>query len=228
MAGAVALAGTGAAAQTAELPAILDAAGRVEIVILGEVHDNPGHHARQAEVLARLGPSAIVFEMISAEEAGIVTPALAVDADALADALDWETSGWPDFAYYAPLFAFAAEVPIYGAHVDRETSRAAFEGGAAAVFAGDAARFGLTEPLPDAEQEAREAETACPPLRCAPARDPAPVSSRRSGPARRGPCGCGADGAGGAWRACRRHHRQRPRPPRPGACRRCSPLRRPM
>jgi len=158
MAGAVALAGTGAAAQTAELPAILDAAGRVEIVILGEVHDNPGHHARQAEVLARLGPSAIVFEMISAEEAGIVTPALAVDADALADALDWETSGWPDFAYYAPLFAFAAEVPIYGAHVDRETSRAAFEGGAAAVFAGDAARFGLTEPLPDAEQEAREAE----------------------------------------------------------------------
>jgi len=76
----------------------------------------------------------------------------------VAAALDWETSGWPDFALYAPLFAFGAEVPIYGAHVDRETAQGAFEAGAAAVFAGDAARFGLTGALPEAEQAAREAE----------------------------------------------------------------------
>jgi uncharacterized iron-regulated protein len=127
-------------------------------VILGEVHDNPGHHARQAEVLEVLAPSALVFEMISAEEAALVTPELAGDAPALAEALDWSNSGWPDFSMYAPLFAYSAEVPIYGAGISREAAQAAFAEGAAAVFPGDAARFGLTEALPEDDQAAREAE----------------------------------------------------------------------
>ncbi len=127
-------------------------------MILGEVHDNPGHHARQAEVLVGLDPSALVFEMISAEQAALVTPDLAGDAEALAAALDWGNSGWPDFSYYAPLFAFGAEAPVYGAAIDRAAAQEAFAAGAAAVFAGDAARFGLTQHLPEDEQAEREAE----------------------------------------------------------------------
>jgi len=127
-------------------------------VILGEVHDNPGHHARQAEVLAGLDPSALVFEMISAEQAALVTPDLAGDAEALAAALDWGNSGWPDFSYYAPLFAFGAEAPVYGAAIDRAAAQEAFAAGGAAVIAGDAARFGLTQHLPEDEQAEREAE----------------------------------------------------------------------
>ena len=139
-------------------PAILSGAASADIVILGEVHDNPAHHALQAEVLAGLAPSAIVFEMISEDEAGLITPEIAADAETLAAVLDWANSGWPDFAYYAPLFAFGTEVPIYGAGVDRATAQQAFAEGAAAVFAEDAARFGLGLALPDDQQAAREAE----------------------------------------------------------------------
>ena len=52
-------------------------------MILGEVHDNPAHHAFQGEVMGALGPSSVVFEMLTAEEARLVTPDLASDADAL-------------------------------------------------------------------------------------------------------------------------------------------------
>lgn len=128
------------------------------IVLLGEVHDNPAHHALQAAAVAALAPTALVFEMIDAEEAGRITPALARDPAALAAALDWAASGWPDFALYAPLFAFAVEGPVLGAEVPRTAAQAAFAEGAAAVFPGDAARFGLDRALPEAEQAAREAE----------------------------------------------------------------------
>ncbi|BDW84372.1 ChaN family lipoprotein [Roseicyclus marinus] len=142
----------------ASLPEIVAAASRAEVVVLGEVHDNPGHHALQAEVLEGIGPSAIVFEMIGAEAARGITPEMAGDAQALAFYLDWANSGWPDFSYYAPLFAYGAEVPVYGALIGREAAQGAFAQGAAEVFAGDAALFGLSAALPEAEQAAREAE----------------------------------------------------------------------
>ncbi|NKX44110.1 ChaN family lipoprotein [Roseibacterium sp. KMU-115] len=154
----LALAATEVAAEGASVPDILAAAAGAGVVILGEVHDNPAHHVTQAEVLAGLGATAIVFEHITPAQAALVTPGIAADAAALAAALDWDNSGWPDFANYAPLFAFGAEVPVYGALVGREAARGAFDGGAAAVFAGDAGRFGLDRSLPEAEQAAREAE----------------------------------------------------------------------
>lgn len=145
-------------AQGAGLTQIVGAAQRAHIVILGEVHDNPGHHRRQADVLGQLAPSALVFEMISAEDAARITPDLARDPTALGQVLDWSNSGWPDFALYAPLFALGADVPIYGAHLDRDAVRAAFGQGAAAAFGPGAAQFGLDVALPDDAQTAREAE----------------------------------------------------------------------
>ena len=155
---ALSLAASAAQAQEAQFSDIMSAAHTAQIVILGEVHDNRGHHIRQAAVLDGIAPRAIVFEMISPAQAALLTPELARDPAALAERLDWANSGWPDFALYAPLFAFGAEVAIYGAHLDRGAVRAAFEQGASAVFGGDAARFGLTNALPPDEQAAREAE----------------------------------------------------------------------
>ncbi|MBF9058383.1 hypothetical protein HKCCSP123_04230 [Rhodobacterales bacterium HKCCSP123] len=157
MASALAL-GAGAASAQATISDILAAAHAADIVILGEVHDNPAHHAMQADVLSGLSPSAIVFEMISSDEAALVTPSIATDAAALSEALDWASSGWPDFAFYAPLFAFGSDVPVYGAGVGREAAQGAFAQGAAAAFPGDAVRFGLDAALPGPEQAAREAE----------------------------------------------------------------------
>jgi len=130
----------------------------IDVVILGEVHDNPAHHVFQTEVAEAIGPSAFVFEMVTADEARSVTPDLAADPAALSDALGWAESGWPDFSMYYPLFLQAARASAYGAEVPRDTARAAFAEGAAAVFPGDAARFGLTDPLDPGEQAAREAE----------------------------------------------------------------------
>jgi len=130
----------------------------IDVVILGEVHDNPAHHVFQTEVAEAIGPSAFVFEMVTADEARSVTPDLAADPAALSDALGWAESGWPDFSMYYPLFLQAARASAYGAEVPRDAARAAFAEGAAAVFPGDAARFGLTDPLDPGEQAAREAE----------------------------------------------------------------------
>lgn len=134
------------------------------IVVLGEVHDNPHHHANQAAAIAALAPAALVFEMLTPDQALRVTPQLRGDAAALGAAPDWEASGWPDFGMYHPLFAAAPSAAVYGAAVTpAELSRAVTEG-AAAVFGADAARFGLAAALlPDelAERIAEQAEAHC-------------------------------------------------------------------
>ncbi len=131
---------------------------RAPVVILGEVHDNPAHHANQALAVAFLHPSAIVFEMLSDERASYATPAARDSAEKLAAALAWEASGWPDFALYYPIFEAAPEATIRGAEVPRDDLLRAMKVGAAAAFGPDAARFGLTVPLAAADQAALEAE----------------------------------------------------------------------
>lgn len=128
-----------------------------DVLILGEVHDNPAHHTAQADMLARLAPRAVVFEMLTTDQADRVTPELLKSPDALLAALDWESSGWPDFSMYYPVFASLGAAQVYGALVPRGEARKAMEQGAAAVFGPGAADFGLDRPLPDAQQKAREA-----------------------------------------------------------------------
>lgn len=152
-----ALAGAGAALTAEITVAGLESLPPADIVILGEYHDNPAHHANQARAVAAIGPTALVFEMLSPDQAARVTPELRGDAAALGAALEWEASGWPDFAMYHPIFTAAPEAPVVGAARPRSEVRAAFADGAAAVFGSGAARFGLSTPLPEAEQATREA-----------------------------------------------------------------------
>ncbi|MCZ0813740.1 MAG: ChaN family lipoprotein [Pseudomonadota bacterium] len=128
-----------------------------DVLILGEVHDNPAHHEVQAKMVAAFAPRALVFEMLTPAQAEAVTPGNRNDRAALAEALDWEGSGWPDFALYHPIFTAAPEARIFGAQVPREAARKVFEDGPGVVFSGDGAAYGLTDPLPEQEQAAREA-----------------------------------------------------------------------
>jgi len=152
----VVLAGTVHALEVDTLSAV-DTRG-ADIIVVGEIHDNPVHHAGQAELIRRVGPSALVFEMINpsqavrAEEVGAES-----GAEALATAIAWEESGWPDFSIYYQVFAAADDAALYGAALPREEVRAAFEAGPAPAFGDDAARFGLDVALPAAEQSEREA-----------------------------------------------------------------------
>lgn len=128
-----------------------------DIYVLGEVHDNPAHHQNQVAAVAALAPKALVFEMLTPDQAAVNYAGVIDDVTAMAEALNWAGSGWPDFAMYHPIFTAAPQAAIFGAWVPRDAARAVFQQPLAEVFAGDAARFGLDAPLPDDQQAAREA-----------------------------------------------------------------------
>lgn len=129
-----------------------------DVVVLGEVHDNPHHHGVQAKMITRLQPKAVVWEMITQEQAETLTEDLLGDAAATAEALDWAASGWPDFDLYAPVFRASSQAQHFGALVPRGEGQAALQAGVADHFGAEATRFGLDQPLPQAEQAAREAD----------------------------------------------------------------------
>ncbi|MEO0913749.1 MAG: ChaN family lipoprotein, partial [Pseudomonadota bacterium] len=155
------LIGFGAPATGAEM-SVADAIGAArghDVVIVGEVHDNPQHHAVQADFARALQPGAVVLEMILAEHGPMLTEMRADGEDraAQAAALGWEGSGWPAYSYYAGVLDAAGDAPLFGALMPRGDVRRAFEVGAAEVFGPEAARFGLTKALGPEEQAAREA-----------------------------------------------------------------------
>lgn len=125
-------------------------------MFLGENHDNPHHHARQAELTAEISPKAVVWEMLDQAQAEQVTPALIPDAKALEATLGWAASGWPDFSMYHPIFLAAQDARHYGAAIPRDVARAAMQD-VAGAFVADPARFGLATPLEPDQQAAREA-----------------------------------------------------------------------
>jgi len=129
--------------------------GQTEIVILGEIHDNPAHHATQARIVGQLQPDALVFEMIEPGPARQITPDMRANAAMLERHLGWESSGWPDFAMYYPIFNAAPDSAIFGAALPRDTVRQAVTDGAAQVFGDAATLFGLDQSLPPDQLEER-------------------------------------------------------------------------
>lgn len=127
-----------------------------DVVILGEIHDNPQHHLVQTEALEAISPSAVVWEMVTEEGAQRLAQKAANNPEELSRILRWAESGWPPLSLYYPVFQ-ASNAPVYGAMVPRAAARAAMERGAATALGADAARYGLTVPLSPEDQAAREA-----------------------------------------------------------------------
>lgn len=147
------------ATRAGDLSAAAEMLRGADTAVLGEVHDNAVHHQRQAALLAELHPKAVVWEMITAEQAADLDPEMLADAKQVAQALDWAQSGWPEFSLYAPVFAAAKGARQYGALVPRAEASRALEQGVVSYFGTEAAeRFGLDQPLSAAEQAAREAD----------------------------------------------------------------------
>jgi len=130
-----------------------------DVVIMGEVHDNPAHHVNQAEWVARLAPTSLVFEMLTPDLAQIAERLDPGDGG-LGQALQWQQRGWPDFTMYAPIFRAAPEALIFGGDVARADIALAFSDGAARALGDSAPLFGLDVPLPRPEQEIRESMMA--------------------------------------------------------------------
>lgn len=116
----------------------LDAAVRSsDFVLLGETHDNPDHHALQARlvrVAAQGRKPAIVFEMLDVGQQAAVDAAPRTP-DAIAEAVSWSHSGWPDFSFYRPVFdaALEAGLPIVAGNFTRAQMSAIVMEGAAKV-----------------------------------------------------------------------------------------------
>lgn len=131
-----------------------------DVAILGEIHDNPVHHRRQAWLVDAIEPAGIAFEMVpEASEEGIaVFRDQGGRAAAIGPAIGWSRLGWPDWALYAPVFAAADDAYIAGGGVGSAALRTAMRGGAAAAFGAGAETYGLAAALAPAVQAAAEAE----------------------------------------------------------------------
>lgn len=97
-------------AKTEPPSALRPALDSADVVIIGEQHDDPGHHRIQASIAAELTrrarPVVVAFEMIDETQRPTLDAFLAArprDAAALGARLDWDRSGWPDWALYRPI-----------------------------------------------------------------------------------------------------------------------------
>jgi uncharacterized iron-regulated protein len=126
-------------------------------VLLGEKHDNADSHRLQAWVLAALVAAgrrpAVAFEMMSVDDDVAIAQAVAAHPDdpvAIARAVDWARSGWPDFALYAPVVRVAldAKLPIVGANLSPRVTQAVRRGGLAALDPAVRVTLGVDRPLP--------------------------------------------------------------------------------
>ncbi|MEM6758992.1 MAG: ChaN family lipoprotein [Pseudomonadota bacterium] len=122
-----------------------------DVVILGEYHDNPAHHAAQAAALTALAPTAVIYEMLTPDEASSLADA-ARSPVAMRDAT--QDFDWSNIADYSDVLA--GSPIIVGAALTRAQMRGAFTDGAAAIFGDFAGTYGLTTALPEDEQTARE------------------------------------------------------------------------
>ncbi|MFQ5882378.1 MAG: ChaN family lipoprotein [Candidatus Methylomirabilales bacterium] len=125
-------------------------------VLLGEKHDNPDHHRLQAWLLRAMLAAGrrptVGFEMFDIDQGPAIDQHLAdapTDAAGLADAVNWDRSGWPDWALYQPIAEVALEagLPIVATNLPRDKARAVGRKGLAAMEAGMVARLGLDQPL---------------------------------------------------------------------------------
>jgi uncharacterized iron-regulated protein len=148
-----------AGAEPAAIAAAVAAARSADVVVLGETHDNPTHHANQAAIVEALQPAALVFEMIpqAAEDEVNALREQGADRDAVAAALEWPRGGWPDFGFYWEILEAAPSARVFGAGQPAADVRRARAEGAAAAFGPDAATYGLDRPLDPEELAAREA-----------------------------------------------------------------------
>jgi len=138
-----------------------------DIILLGEIHDNPIHHKLQACLLATAvggaaRPAAVVWEQIRVDQADRLRDAVAglegpLDqrTQQLGAALKWDKSGWPAWELYAPIarVALDAKLPMRAGDAPRAIIRAVARKGVSALDPAERARLGLDAPLPGAEQK---------------------------------------------------------------------------
>jgi len=118
---------------------------KADILVLGEIHDNPDHHRLQAKVLTEMlrrgRRPAIVWEMIPRGMQALLDSYVG-DADSFGSFMAWNERGWPDWQIYQPIaeVALAAKLPMRGGDLDPATIRLVSSKGFDTAFGMDRAR----------------------------------------------------------------------------------------
>lgn len=148
------------AGKTIDQPTLEAELAGADIVILGEVHDNPRHHERQALLVASLDPAGLAFEMVpeGSEEGIEAFRAQGGKVDEIGPAIGWSRLGWPDWDYYSPIFEAAPEAYIAGGATSTTELMLAIREGAAVAFGAGADRYDLDALLDARVQSALEDE----------------------------------------------------------------------
>lgn len=146
------------------------------IVLLGEVHDNPEHHAVRGDILrpaidvggiSPFAPPIVAFEHIRTSQQAQLDAFYAkmssrrpASASDLLDELRWKESGWPAAEIYLPLFdaAVRSSMPIVAAAPDRERMRSLVRGDRARASDDEVALLKTAEGMPLPLREALVAE----------------------------------------------------------------------
>ena len=126
-------------------------------VLLGEVHDNPAHHAARAALLRQLladgRPTTVVFEQLGRAQ-DLTLAAAPRESQALIEAAKLDQQGWR-WPLHKPVFdaALAGGAQIRGGNLEREQARALVKDGEAA-WPADLAALKAQTPWSDAQQQA--------------------------------------------------------------------------
>lgn len=122
----------GASWQAGEL---LSRMAQADIVLLGELHDNPVHHEVRGSLIRAAGARpAVVFEQFQASSGPIPHPGSGPSREAWLDANGFDRNGWR-WPLHQPVVeaALANSRSIWGSGISREQLRAVVRGGDAAA-----------------------------------------------------------------------------------------------
>lgn len=157
----------GCATGAAQPPAWRSRLAGDTVALLGEIHDNPEHHRRRAEVLRHALEAgwrpALVMEQFDVDRQATIDRSRGErpsDAEHLVAQAAGPRSGW-DWAHYRPLVALALayQLPLVAGNLPRPLAmRLAREGYDAVLGAERTRQLGLHEPVDVAWQTAQEAE----------------------------------------------------------------------
>ena len=144
--------------QEGVLPAeAVNAVADADVVLIGETHDNPDHHKLQAWLISQLAHKGkhpgVVMEMIGADKAETLASyqvASNATADGVGSTLDWNNSGWPDWAIYRPIVdaALGAGYTILPGDASKAQIREVGERGLRALPDAEIDRLGVGRVLP--------------------------------------------------------------------------------
>ncbi|MFT3939322.1 ChaN family lipoprotein [Rhodopseudomonas sp.] len=115
-----------ASGQRTDFRTLVREASQADYVLIGEVHDEPAHHAAQTRLIAALGTSrrfkSVLFEMLEPvqDDAANAFTAGKISLNDLKVSFQWTERGWPIWEAYEPIFAAAKASGLHIQHAGLE------------------------------------------------------------------------------------------------------------